>query len=58
MPSCQPLQRDDALACEVCGVAGAFAIADRQLCDVCYQNCGACCQGGEEADEATDTQQA
>lgn len=46
-----PLQRNDRLVCETCGVAGAFEIGDHRLCDSCYQECGACCQGsdGEES---------
>ena len=51
-PQPQPLRRNDALTCEECGAEGAYAIADRQLCEACYQLCGACCQGDDCSNEA------
>ncbi len=51
-PLPEPLRRNDALTCEECGVEGAYAIADRHLCDACYQLCGACCQGDDCAEDA------
>lgn len=37
------VQRDDNLACELCGRFGAFRIGGRALCESCCSGCGSCC---------------
>lgn len=31
------------VVCDVCGVYGAYEIADRRLCSTCYEGSGSCC---------------
>lgn len=52
----QNLSNDAGLACEDCGVLGAFAFEGAALCADCYQARGSSCAGGA-ADARSSIQQ-